>query len=224
MSLDATELVLRLVVAAAAGAVLGIEREARARPAGTRTHALVALGACLFTVVGAHAFPGDNGAPDPTRVAAQVVSGIGFIGAGAILRTRASVRGLTTAATLWVAAAIGLAAGAGAYFAAVSTGVIVIVLLVLMRLARPLLRRGHLATLTVLYQRGHGTLGPLLREVEHRRVEVRSLRVDDDDPLAGDELRRVEVDVLAQEIHALDEVVAMLQTRAEVVSATWQQG
>src|SRR5438132_387596 len=108
----------RLAVAAGLGAAVGPEREPREREAGVRTHLLVSLGACLFPLVGAYAFTGAK--VDPTRIAAQVVTGIGFLGAGAIIREGISVRGLTTAASLWIVAAIGMAAGAGFYWPAVA--------------------------------------------------------------------------------------------------------
>lgn len=109
----------RLTIAAGLGAAVGIERELREREAGIRTHLLVSLGACLFTIVGAYGFHNFSGV-DPTRIAAQVVTGIGFLGAGAIIREGISVRGLTTAASLWIVAAIGMAAGAGYYWPAVA--------------------------------------------------------------------------------------------------------
>src|SRR4051812_5055889 len=111
------ELVIRLVIAMAAGLAVGLEREFRAHPAGIRTHALVAVGAALFTISGAYGFADVPRAPtiDPARIAAQVASGVGFLGAGAILRQGLGVRGLTTAATLWLAAALGVASGGGGY-------------------------------------------------------------------------------------------------------------
>ena len=105
------EVLLRLLVAAVLGGAIGLEREFRERGAGLRTHLLVCVGAALFTLVGAYAFASPN--TDPSRIAAQIVTGIGFLGAGAIIRQGLSVRGLTTAATLWLVAAIGMAAGAG---------------------------------------------------------------------------------------------------------------
>ncbi|MEU1802273.1 MgtC/SapB family protein [Streptomyces sp. NPDC019937] len=102
----------RIFVAMALGAAIGLERQWRLRTAGIRTNALVSVGACLFVIMGAVGLGRDAGA-DPTRVAAQVVSGIGFLGAGVILRDGFNIRGLTTAATLWCAAAIGSLAGAG---------------------------------------------------------------------------------------------------------------
>jgi putative Mg2+ transporter-C (MgtC) family protein len=106
-----------LSVAAALGGAIGLERELRERGAGLRTHLVVCLGSALFTLVSAYAFTGPR--VDPTRISAQIVSGIGFLGAGAIIRQGLSVRGLTTAATLWLVAAIGMAAGAGYYDAAI---------------------------------------------------------------------------------------------------------
>lgn len=138
--LSAAELVLRLALAAALGGAIGAERELRDREAGFRTHLLVSLGAALFTLVSAYAwtdwrFSTPEGLVfDPTRIAAQIVTGIGFIGAGAIIRQGLSIRGLTTAATLWIVAAIGMAAGAGYYTAAVVTTGLVLVSLWPLRL------------------------------------------------------------------------------------------
>ena len=129
------ELAIRLLLAFALGAVLGFERERVDKPAGLRTHILVSLGSCLFTILSLTAFPGS----DPARVAAYVVAGIGFIGAGTILQTRERIVGITTAASLWVAASIGMAAGAGFYILAIITTAIAYLTLslrVLERLAR----------------------------------------------------------------------------------------
>ncbi len=133
-SLGSTEVLLRLVVAALLGGLIGLEREFSDQPAGLRTHLLVALGAALFTLTGAYgvsAFAGDENFVriDPTRVAAQVVTGIGFLGAGAIIQQGFSVRGLTTAAALWVTAAVGLAAAFGYWLGALATTAVAIVAL-----------------------------------------------------------------------------------------------
>jgi putative Mg2+ transporter-C (MgtC) family protein len=127
------EALLRLLLAATLGGAIGLERELRDHEAGLRTHLLVSLGACLFTLVSAYAwtdwtFSQRSGVTlDPTRIAAQIVTGIGFLGAGAIIVRGINVRGLTTAATLWVVAAIGMAAGTGYYEVAVGTSVLVLV-------------------------------------------------------------------------------------------------
>jgi putative Mg2+ transporter-C (MgtC) family protein len=120
------EIVLRLALAAGLGAALGLEREWRQKPAGLRTNILIALGAALFTILSLRL------GTDTARIAAQVVTGIGFLGAGAILRSGRSVHGMTTAATIWVNAAIGMAAGAGEFeMATVATVVTLLVLVVL---------------------------------------------------------------------------------------------
>ena len=116
----------RLVVATLLAAVVGYERERTGKPAGVRTHGMVGLGAALFTVVSLHGF-GPGG--DATRVAAQIVTGIGFIGAGAILHERGGVHGLTTAASLWVTAAVGVAVGVGMFWMSLATAALVFLLL-----------------------------------------------------------------------------------------------
>jgi putative Mg2+ transporter-C (MgtC) family protein len=125
--IDLGDAALRLVAAAALSGVIGFEREVAQKAAGVRTHMLVGLGAGLFTLVGVTGFVGS----DPARVAAQVVAGVGFLGAGAIFRHGVTVRGLTTAAGLWTSAAVGMAAGLGEYaVAVVATGVALVVLYV----------------------------------------------------------------------------------------------
>ncbi len=118
----------RLIVSAALGGLIGAEREIHGHPAGIRTHMLVALGSALFTVMSIHGFgQGPGSGIDPTRIAAQIVTGIGFLGAGAILKDGVVIRGLTTAASLWATAAVGLATGAGEYIlAGVSAAVILV--------------------------------------------------------------------------------------------------
>ena len=117
-------LITRIVIAGLLGGIIGAEREYRAKIAGTRTHLLVAVGAALMMVVSRYGFDGQG---DPGRVAAQIVSGIGFIGAGAIMVNRHAVHGLTTAAGIWVAAGIGMAVAAGMYVIGIATTVISLV-------------------------------------------------------------------------------------------------
>ena len=120
---------VRLLLAAGLGATIGLEREMRRKPAGLRTNILIALGSALFTTISLQ-LAAAGGTPD--RIAAQIVTGIGFLGAGAILRSGKNVHGMTTAATIWVNAAIGMAAGAGEYaMAMVATFVTLIVLVIL---------------------------------------------------------------------------------------------
>ena len=127
------DFILRIFIGAMLGGAIGLEREYRAKEAGFRTHFLVGLGSALFMVLSAHGFNDvivdEATRHDIARIAAQVVSGIGFIGAGCIIFQKNAVRGLTTAAGLWVAAAIGMAAGAGMYTVASAATVMVVVCL-----------------------------------------------------------------------------------------------
>lgn len=124
------DLIVKLVLAAVLGAIVGFEREFNEKAAGFRTHALVCLGSALIMEVSLHVYHGTNG--DPGRIAAQVVSGIGFLGAGTIIRGGTEIKGLTTAASVWTVSGIGLAVGAGMYLTAcVATGVVLLVLFVL---------------------------------------------------------------------------------------------
>ena len=123
------EIILRLLLAAALGAIIGFQREKAGKPAGLRTHILICVGAALFTVASTYGF---GTAADPARIAAAIVVGIGFLGAGVIWHQgEGLVAGLTTAATIWVVAGIGLAAGAGLYLASATTTVLVLIVLFL---------------------------------------------------------------------------------------------
>jgi putative Mg2+ transporter-C (MgtC) family protein len=129
---------LRIGIAAVLGAIVGLERVWKGHPAGLRTNLLIAISSCLFTILSIEGFPLQGSAQDTARVAAQIVTGVGFLGAGAVLHSRGSVRGLTTAASIWLVAAIGMAVGTGLYFLAIFTTLLSIGLLILLR---PLSRR-----------------------------------------------------------------------------------
>jgi putative Mg2+ transporter-C (MgtC) family protein len=114
------ELMVRVLLSFVLGGVLGFERERTGRPAGLRTHMLVCAGSVCFTIAGVYGFAGpETSMRDPSRVAAQIVAGVGFLGAGTIFRTPSTVRGLTTAASIWLVAAIGMLVGAGMYMLAI---------------------------------------------------------------------------------------------------------
>jgi putative Mg2+ transporter-C (MgtC) family protein len=121
------EMALRLLMAAVLGGIIGAQREWKGKPAGIRTLALISVGSAMFSAISELSFTGG----DPSRIAAGVVTGIGFLGAGAILHRHGGVEGLTTAATIWVAAGIGLAAGAGLYILAPVITIIVFIILIL---------------------------------------------------------------------------------------------
>ena len=168
------DLAFRMLIAALLGAAIGLEREIHEHPAGMRTHLLVALGSAIFTELSIYGFVGTTTAPiDPSRVAAQVVSGIGFLGAGAILKYGTSIRGLTTAASLWTAAAIGMAAGAGEWLiAAVGTAIVIFSLWPLNRLVERMHRPGTRALKMRLEVGRLEALGDVSRLLADRRVEM----------------------------------------------------
>ena len=179
------EILVRLAAAAALGGVIGIERELREREAGFRTHMLVSVGAALFTLVSAYAwsdftFSTAAGVTfDPTRIAAQIVTGIGFIGAGAIIRQGLSVRGLTTAATLWMVAAIGMACGAGFYWAAVIATAIALVGLGPLRLVSKRVREAPDRRQLAVELMENARSAPVLTALEELGVGVASFSVDE---------------------------------------------
>ncbi len=146
---------LRLLVALILGAVVGLERERQERAAGLRTVTMVSLGSCLFTIVGAYGFPNT----DPSRVAAQIVTGIGFLGAGTIFLRKDLVRGLTTAATIWAVAAIGMAAGTSQYIVALFTTLLILsVLMVLKPIEKRFFKRPSEALVSLVVPRGEGEI------------------------------------------------------------------
>lgn len=136
ISTTSTEIFFRLLVAAVLAGAIGWDREAKARPAGLKTHMLVAVGACGFTLAALSLFTAliaqaDRFSLDPLRVMAAIVGGVGFLGAGAVIRSGGEIQGLTTAASIWVAASIGLSAGAGQYSIAIALSLLSLAILVI---------------------------------------------------------------------------------------------
>jgi putative Mg2+ transporter-C (MgtC) family protein len=218
------EALLRLALAAVLGGLIGVERELREREAGLRTHLLVALGSALFTLssaYGFHAFLASGQAVvrvDPTRIAAQIVTGIGFLGAGAIIRQGLSVRGLTTAATLWVVAAVGLAAGAGYYSAAVITTALVLIALYPLRImAYRILRRARPEDGRLLVELPVGSSpGEVIDEVERAGVRIDSIEVSQE----GDR-RRLEFDLALPRGLAAPRLVGRIADVSNVADVRW---
>ena len=182
--LDTKEILMRLLIAALLGSIIGFERERRsAWAAGLRTHMLVCVGACLFMITSATGFgdvlTGDHVVLDPSRVAAQVASGIGFLGAGTIILRRKIVHGLTTAASIWSVAAVGLAVGGGLYVAA--TGATAIMILILAGM-RPVERRlfDHAKSQTVTLQLTHWneTVPELRRICDRTGIVVQGMKME----------------------------------------------
>jgi putative Mg2+ transporter-C (MgtC) family protein len=180
------DVVIRLAVAALLGSLIGFERERLMWSAGIRTHMLVAVGACLFMIVSAYGFAHATTLPhvilDPSRIAAQVVSGIGFLGAGSILLRGQAVRGLTTAASIWSVAALGLAAGGGLFFAAcVSTAIILIILAGIKPIEEAYRARVQSCVFHMIAERGVLSIEDL-----HKALGVRDAQVRSVDVTAGD--------------------------------------
>jgi len=176
---------VRLLLAAILGGAIGVEREIHDHPAGIRTHMLVALGSAAFTLVGIVGFVQVRDAQgvvipvDPTRIAAQVVTGIGFLGAGAIIKYGTTVRGLTTAASLWATAAIGMAAAAGAWL--IASVVTVIMIASLWPLARVVSRVRTVDGRVIRLQLGLHDLTDLnavMAEIQRRRLDITSMETD----------------------------------------------
>jgi len=212
-------------LAAALGGAIGMERELRERQAGLRTHLVVCLGSALFTLVSAYGFReflvsgGSLVRTDPTRIAAQIVSGIGFLGAGAIIRQGLSVRGLTTAATLWLVAAIGMATGAGYYSAALFTTVGALLTLGPLRIAAYKIvhrYRPDVDRLLVEIPAG-GSPGPVIEAIERSGGHVRSLEIAQE----GDR-RSVAADVELHDVEAPAVVVAVGEVDG-VLEVRWNE-
>jgi putative Mg2+ transporter-C (MgtC) family protein len=171
------DVVLRLMLAAALGGMIGLEREHSGKPAGFRTNLLICLGAALVMELSMRI--GSNGA-DPGRIGAQIVSGIGFLGAGTILHFRGSVIGLTTAATLWVVAAIGMAVGAQAYLEAVgATALVMLTLMVLGRVEDHLIpRKASERVVDLTLTRDPGVVIRLEQRFERLGLNIDTLRIE----------------------------------------------
>ncbi len=168
--------IVRLLVAALLGGAIGLERQLRRKPAGLRTNLFICFGAAMFTVLSSE-LAGSLGG-DHTRVAAQIIPGIGFIGAGSILHARGSVVGLTTAATLFVVASVGMAAGGGLYLTAVfATGMILVALALLGRLERKFSLKSMLLTYEVTGANAEGLLVELNRVLDQVHSTMQNVRV-----------------------------------------------
>jgi putative Mg2+ transporter-C (MgtC) family protein len=224
--LPTIDIILRLVVAAALGSLIGFERERQSWAAGLRTHMLVSVGACLFMIVSSFGFADILGHPnvvlDPSRVAAQVVSGIGFLGAGAILLRGEVVRGLTTAASVWSVAAVGLAVGGGLYIAAVAATLIILVILAGIKPIEEKFReRKQTFELAILADHGalsldllRATLGERTRRVKQFVVHRSEAADQDDVTIVMSRVTSKDVSIIAGEFRALPCVRDVREVRA----------
>jgi len=221
-----SELILRLLLAAALAGALGVEREVTDQPAGFRTHILVGLGATLFAIISAYGFeaiaatgPAPAVRADVTRVASQIVVGIGFLGGGAIIKYGATVRGLTTAASLWVTAAIATAVGLGAILLGTVTTIITLVALVGLRPLRSLVRRFSVGKEEfVLLTDRDGHLQEILDTVRRTGAELLEFRANGE----GDD-RQVHLLVRLPRGTKGAEVAAVLSSQDHVIAVDWNR-
>jgi putative Mg2+ transporter-C (MgtC) family protein len=218
------DLVLRLIAAIALGGAIGAEREYADQPAGFRTHALVGLGAALFTIISAYGFDVlvANGPPsamraDVTRVVSQIVVGIGFLGGGAILKDGASIRGLTTAASLWITAAVGTAAGVGAWtWAIVTTAMALGALSGLRPLRRVIRRHGQITGDLQIGTAPKGDIAGLLGSLEATGATLRRVHVAD-----GDRSREVQLQIKLPASLEPKELTQRVANLSSVISVDW---
>jgi len=210
MQMTELEMIARVLLAAVLGAALGVEREVQNKTAGLRTHTLVAAGSALFTVAGASVAVEGT---DATRIAAQVVTGIGFIGAGGMIKTGFTITGITTAATLWFAAALGVATGFGFYAVAGAALAIALVSIVAFAPLRTPLRRNIIQVLEIEYVTGHGTLTPLFETLNAINAQVHRMSI-----VESDGRRQLSCELVGVGNEAMDGVIASLRSRDEVIS------
>jgi putative Mg2+ transporter-C (MgtC) family protein len=183
------EMILRLILSALAGALIGMEREANNRPAGLRTHTLVTLGSSLIMMISMYGFGGG----DPARLAAQVVSGIGFLGAGTIMISGSNIKGLTTAASLWVCGGIGLAIGNGYYVGGVATTIIVLFTLVTLGVLEKRLFKRKYRVLFVKCQDKPGKIGAIGQVCGNHYVSIKDISIiHDNSDSEGNEIADIE--------------------------------
>jgi len=187
--IDYLQVLIRIFLAIIMGGAIGFEREKSNHPAGFRTHILVSIGSTLIMLISIYGFSDflddENVRFDPSRIAAQVVTGIGFLGAGTILRHGFSVTGLTTAASLWVVAAIGLAIGSGFYFGAIiSTLFVLISLAYFSKLESLVVRKRQLIELSISVEDRPGKLGEVATKLGENKINIKNINIVDDDQAA----------------------------------------
>lgn len=206
------DITLRLLIAMLLGGVIGIEREYRSKEAGFRTHFLVALGSALFCIVSQYGFGFDL--KDSSRVAAQVVSGIGFLGAGTIIFQRNVVRGLTTAAGLWVTAAIGLACGSGMFAAAAIATVLIIIGLEVLILFIPHI--GRTVVELSFSTSSEDNIKTVVNELKRVGIRISSYKLRKQISAQGDKVYRVDLELRVKRHDGQDALIDMVSGYEDV--------
>jgi putative Mg2+ transporter-C (MgtC) family protein len=212
------ELLGRLLLAAVLGGAIGAERELNDQAAGLRTHMLLTIGACLFTLISAYGFSGGIGT-DPSRLAAQIVTGIGFLGGGAIVRHGLTVKGLTTAASIWATASVGVAIGAGSYVLGIGGAVLVVATLFGLRRVSGVLQRWGVSREEFVLATVPGfDVKRVVELVRSERVDLRGLEhLQDDD---GD---RIVILVKLRPLYRPEQLLDALKGVEGVLQVEWEQ-
>jgi putative Mg2+ transporter-C (MgtC) family protein len=204
------EVLIKLFLSVVLGGLIGLERESLNRPAGFRTHILVCVGSTLTMLVSITIYKQYQFNADPGRIAAQVVSGIGFLGAGTIIKEGPTVRGLTTAASLWTVASIGLAIGSGYYFGAiVATLFVLITLLSLTRIENIVIRKRHYNLVNLIIEDRPGQLGKIGSKLGEKNINIKNIKMFhlEGNKISVELLLRIPADCKVDEI--LNELLAI---------------
>src|SRR5215208_8009422 len=210
------ELLARLILAAVLGGAIGAERELNDQPAGLRTHMLLTTGACLFTLISAYGF---GGGTDPSRIAAQIVTGIGFLGGGAIVRYGLTVKGVTTAASIWATASVGVAVGAGSYVLGVGGAALVVGTLFGLRRVSNLLQRWGVSREQFVLATAPGfDVERLTEAMRSERVDLRGLEREERED--GD---RVLVLVKLRPLYRAERLLDVLRKLEGVQQVEWER-
>ncbi len=222
--LEITEILIRLLTGAFCGAIIGIERERKEWAAGMRTHMMVSVGATLYMIVSIYGFNEvlnhDNVSIDPSRVASQVVSGIGFIGAGTIIFLRQGVvRGLTTASGLWTVAGIGLAIGGGMYVAGVATTLIALIILwVLQPIESFVYRRSKWKSIIIMLKPNNDYREVLELILEHQDINITGLEVESQGEEEG-----MQLTIKSNAVNDLKKIIVILTNKKIIQSVKWHE-
>ncbi|MGB9856777.1 MAG: MgtC/SapB family protein [Dictyoglomaceae bacterium] len=211
------DIILRLLLSIILGGLIGWEREKEEKPAGLRTHILVCLGSTLMMIVSAYGFPGRYPS-DPGRIAAQVITGIGFIGAGTILRTGITIKGLTTAASIWTVAGIGLAIGVGLYLPAIFTTLLVVATLMLaVRLEVSIIGSHKPVSLRCIIEDRPGSIGAIGTLLGSLNVDIKQIELSS----AWDGKVILTISLKLPAKLSEEEVIAKVVELDNVISAEW---
>lgn len=208
-------IVLKLLLAVILGGMVGFEREHKSRPAGLRTHILVCVGAALVQITSIN-YAKNNGIPmDPMRLGAQVISGIGFLGAGTIIKEGANIKGLTTAASLWAVGCIGLATGSGLYFEAIAATIVILISLKsFTRIEEKIARERKQIVLEVIAKNQPGTLGIIGSALGTLEIQIQNVEMN----IIDEYTIHMELLLKLNKVMEEEEIIAVLMNKTGIDS------